>query len=55
MRFGQLIANLTFVAAGPWDEVLWNLEEEHLVAATRQLQADLDQRMVQAGPAGQPT
>lgn len=44
MRFGQLIANLAFMAAGPWDQTLWNLEDEQLVDAIRQMEADLFQR-----------
>ena len=45
MRFGQLIANLAFMAAGPWDQTLWDLEDEQLVAAIRQMEADLGQRV----------
>jgi hypothetical protein len=48
MRFGQLIANLAFMAAGPWDETLWDLEDEHLLAAIRQLESDLSQRVADA-------
>jgi hypothetical protein len=44
MRFGQLIANLAFLAAGPWDQTLWDLEGEKLVQAIRQLEADLSRR-----------
>ncbi|HTU22937.1 MAG TPA: hypothetical protein VMG10_33170 [Gemmataceae bacterium] len=47
MRFGQLIANLTFMAAGPWDRTLWDLEDEQLVEAIRQMETDLSQRTVQ--------
>jgi hypothetical protein len=43
MRFGQLIANLAFMAAGPWDQTLWDLEDEQLLRAIRQLDADLSQ------------
>jgi hypothetical protein len=49
MRFGQLIANLAFMAAGPWDQTLWNLEDDQLVEAIRQLEADLSQRTSDAG------
>ncbi len=48
MRFGQLIANLTFMAAGPWDQNLWHLEDEQLIGAIRQMEADLSQRTEQA-------
>jgi hypothetical protein len=44
LRFGQLIANLAFMAAGPWDQTLWDLEDEQLVGAIRQMEADLSQR-----------
>lgn len=48
MRFGQLIANLTFMAAGPWDQTLWDLEDEKLVGAIRQMETDLSQRAEQS-------
>jgi hypothetical protein len=48
MRFGQLIANLTFMAAGPWDQTLWDLEDEQLIGAIRQMETDLSQRIVTA-------
>jgi hypothetical protein len=44
VRFGQLIANLAFLAAGPWDQTLWDLEDAQPVAALRQHVADLNQR-----------
>jgi hypothetical protein len=44
MRFGQLIANLAFMAAGPWDQTLWDLEDAPLLGAIRQLEADLSRR-----------
>ena len=44
MRFGQLIANLAFMAAGPWDQTLWNLEDDQLLEAIRQMEGDLSQR-----------
>lgn len=44
MRFGQLIANLAFMAAGPCNETLWDLEDDQLLAAIRQMDADLSQR-----------
>ncbi len=40
VRFGLLIANLAFLAAGPWDQALWNLEDEQLLAAVQQFLAD---------------
>jgi hypothetical protein len=48
MRFGQLMANLAFIAAGPWNETLWDLEDESLLEAIRQLEADLSQRADEA-------
>lgn len=45
MRFGQLIANLTFMAAGPWDQKLWDVEDDQLLSAMRQLEFDLSQQM----------
>ena len=44
MRFGQLIANMAFLAAGPWDQTLWDLEDGQLLAALRQHVADLAAR-----------
>jgi hypothetical protein len=44
IRFGQLIANLAFLAAGPWDQTLWDLEDDQLLAAIRQHVADLSSR-----------
>jgi hypothetical protein len=44
VRFGQLIANLAFMAAGPWDQTLWDLEDDKLIEAIRQLENDLSQR-----------
>ena len=41
MRFGQLIAHLAFLAADPWDQTLWNLEDEELLKAIQQQRADL--------------
>ena len=44
VRFGQLIANMAFLAAGPWDQTLWDLKDEELLTAIRQHLADLSQR-----------
>jgi hypothetical protein len=44
MRLGQLISNLAFMATGPGDQNLWDLEDEQLVAAIRQMESDLSQR-----------
>ena len=44
VRFGQLIANLAFLAAGPWDQSLWNLEDDQLLGAIQQHLANLSGR-----------
>jgi hypothetical protein len=44
LRFGQLIANLAFLAVGPFDQTLWDLEDEQLLAAIHQHVADLTAR-----------
>jgi hypothetical protein len=36
MRFGQLIANLSYVAVGPTNEAIWDMEDDQLVNAIRQ-------------------
>lgn len=33
VRFGQLIANLSYLAKGPTNEAIWELEDEELLAA----------------------
>lgn len=35
MRFGQLIANLSYLAKGPTNESIWDVEDEELLAAAR--------------------
>ncbi len=44
VRLGQLIANMAFLAVGPWDQTLWDLEDDQLLLALRQHVADLSQR-----------
>jgi hypothetical protein len=44
LRFGQLVANLANLSAGPWDETLWDLDDEQLMAGIDQLLADLQRR-----------
>jgi len=46
MRLGQLIANLASMADGPWDETLWNLDDDKLLAAANQFTAELERRNV---------
>jgi hypothetical protein len=44
VRFGQMIADLAFLAKGPWNETLWELEDEELLAAIQQQLSDLPRR-----------
>jgi len=44
VRFGQLIANLSYLAVGPTNEAIWDMEDEQLLDAIRQHIADLSQR-----------
>jgi hypothetical protein len=44
LRFGQMVADLAFLAKGPWDETLWDLEDEELLAAIQQQLSDLSHR-----------
>ena len=44
VRFGQLIANLSYLAVGPTNEAIWDMEDEQLLAAIRQHITDLSQR-----------
>ncbi len=41
VRFGQLIANLSYLAKGPGSEAIWDVEDEELLAAARK---HLDER-----------
>jgi hypothetical protein len=44
IRFGQLVANLAVMAEGPWNETLWNLEDEQLLKAAAEFETDLERR-----------
>ena len=44
VRFGQLIANLSYLALGPKTEAIWDMEDSELLAALRQHLADLTAR-----------
>jgi len=44
VRFGQLIANLSYLAVGPTAEAVWDMEDELLLVALRQHLADLSKR-----------
>ena len=43
VRFGQLIANLSYLAVGPTNEAIWDMEDEQLVAAIRKHITDLSE------------
>jgi hypothetical protein len=49
MRLGQLVANLATMVEGPWDETLWNVEDEKLLAAASQFISDLERRSASFG------
>lgn len=42
VRLGQLIANLAYLAKGPTNEAIWDVEDEELLTAARQ---QLQERM----------
>ncbi len=44
VRFGQLIANLSYLAIAPTNEAIWDMEDEQLLEAIRQHIADLSHR-----------
>jgi hypothetical protein len=46
VRFGQLIANLSYLAVGPTNEAIWDMEDEQLLAAIRKHISDLSGRAV---------
>jgi hypothetical protein len=48
VRFGQLIANLSYLAVGPTNEAIWDMEDEHLLVAIRQHIAVLSERIAPA-------
>lgn len=41
VRFGQLIANLSYLAQGPKTEAIWDMEDAELLQALQQHLADL--------------
>lgn len=41
VRFGQLIANLSYRAIAPTNEAIWDMEDEQLLSAIRAQVADL--------------
>lgn len=46
VRFGQLIANLSYLAIGPTSEAIWDMADEQLITAMRQTIAGLSERAV---------
>ena len=44
LRFGQLIANLSYMAVAPTAEAIWDMEDEQLLAAIKELTANLSER-----------
>jgi hypothetical protein len=48
VRFGQLIANLSYLAIAPTNEAIWDMEDTQLLAAIRQHIADLSDRAAMA-------
>jgi hypothetical protein len=46
VRFGQLIANLSYLAVGPTNEAIWDMEDEQLLAAIRKPITELSDRAV---------
>ena len=52
VRFGQLIANMAFLAAGPWNETLWDLQDDELLHAISQHLADLSRTQPQVAAVG---
>jgi hypothetical protein len=49
VRFGQLIANLSYLALGPTNEAIWDMEDEQLITAIRKHIADLSDRAMNVG------
>ena len=49
VRFGQLLANLSYLAIAPTNEAIWDMEDDQLLEAIRQQIANLSNR--QAGVA----
>jgi hypothetical protein len=44
VRFGQLIANLSYLAKGPTAEAIWDVEDQELLEAARKHLKDLRDR-----------
>jgi hypothetical protein len=48
-RFGQMIANMAFLARGDAEGAIWDMEDEELLAAAQKHLADWNERHVAAG------
>jgi hypothetical protein len=48
VRFGQLIANLSYLAVGSTAEAIWDMEDEQLLTAIRKHIGDLSDRATPA-------
>lgn len=48
VRFGQLIANLSYLAKGPANESIWDAEDEELLEAARRHLLELKARKAPA-------
>jgi hypothetical protein len=46
VRFGQLIANVSYLALGPTNEAIWDMEDDQLLTALRKHITDLSERAV---------
>ena len=44
MRLGQLMVNLAYSARGVTNEAIWDMEDEELLTATKELLAELQSR-----------
>jgi hypothetical protein len=49
VRFGQLIANLSYLARGATTEAIWDMEDEELLAAAKSHLDNLQRRTAPAG------
>jgi hypothetical protein len=46
-RFGQMIANLSYIAIGPTNEAIWDMEDEQLLAAIQKHIDDHSRRVAE--------
>lgn len=44
VRFGQLIANLSYLAVAPTAEAIWEMEDDELITALKKHLSDLSNR-----------